>query len=61
MYHHLCHLINLQSFGFPFYILSIIKLNQTTVTEFCGKSKVVSSDFFNDKEHCSLHQVHQHN
>ena len=36
-----CHLINLQ-------------LDQTTVTAFCKKSKVISPDFFNDKEYCSI-------
>ena len=45
-----CHLINLQTFKFPFYIWYIIKLNQTTVTAFCENTKVPSSD----KEHYSF-------
>ena len=33
------------TFKFPYYMMLIIKLNQTTVTAFCENSKVVSSDF----------------
>ena len=37
-------LIRLHFFGFPFYMVCIIKLNQTTITAFWESSRVFSSD-----------------
>ena len=43
--HYQSRFLGLRSFGFPFYMVRIIKLNQAMVTTFYEYSKVVSSDF----------------